>query len=74
LSSNLFFSAAVLASQGWWEMPEITDAELDAATEAYVRERWKQVADWRKAHPAAWNETRERIRFALEAAAKIRAG
>ena len=53
-------------------MAEVTDAELDAATEAYVRERWKDVADWRKAYPAAWNETRERIRFALDAAAKVR--
>jgi hypothetical protein len=50
----------------------ITDAEIDAATEAYVRERWKNVADWRKAYPVAWNDTRERIRFALEAAAKVR--
>jgi len=53
-------------------MPEITDAELDAATEAYVRERWPNVAEWRKAYSDAYNETRERIRFALEAAAKVR--
>ena len=50
----------------------ITDAELDAATEAYVRERWPNVAEWRKAYSDAYNETRERIRFALEAAAKVR--
>jgi hypothetical protein len=55
-------------------MPDIPEAEIDAATEAYVRERWKNVADWRRAYPAAWNETRERIRFALEAAAKVRGG
>jgi hypothetical protein len=53
-------------------MPDVPEAEIDAATEAYVRERWKNVADWRRAYPAAWNETRERIRFALEAAAKVR--
>jgi hypothetical protein len=50
-------------------VPEITDAELDAATEAYVRERWPQVTEWRAAYPAAFNETRERIRIALAAAA-----
>lgn len=53
-------------------MPNIPDAELDAATEAYVRERWPNVAEWRKAYSDAYNETRERIRFALEAAAKVR--
>jgi hypothetical protein len=59
---------------GWEDnIPEIIDAELDAATEAYVRERWPNVAEWRKAHPVVWNETRERLRFALEAAAKVRA-
>jgi len=57
---------------GRLRLPDIPDAELDAATEAYVRERWKNVADWRKAYPSAWNETRERIRFALEAAARVR--
>ncbi len=54
-------------------MPDITDAELDAATEAYVRERWKNVGEWRTAYPAAFNETRERIKIALEAAATVRA-
>jgi len=55
-------------------MPDqITDAELDAATEAYVRERWPHVNVWRAAYPAAFNETRERIRIALKAAAKVRA-
>lgn len=56
-------------------MPEIIipDAELDAATEAYVGERWPNIAEWREAYPAAWNETRERMRLALEAAAEIRA-
>lgn len=54
-------------------MAEVTDAELDAATEAYVRERWPQIAEWRKAYPNAYSETRERIRIALEAAAKVRA-
>ncbi len=51
----------------------IPNAELDAATEAYVRERWPKVKEWAEAYPAAFNETRERIRIALEAAAKVRA-
>jgi len=54
-------------------LSEIPDAELDAATEAYVRERWPYVEEWRKAFPAAFNETRERIRIALKAAATVRA-
>ena len=54
-------------------MPDITDTELDAATEAYVRERWPNIADWRDAYPSAYRETRERIRIALAAAAKVRA-
>ena len=50
----------------------VTDAYIDAVTEFYVRERWKNVAEWRKAYPSVWNETRERMRVALEAAAKVR--
>jgi len=53
-------------------MPDITDDELDAATEAYVRERWPQIAEWRETYPSAYRETRERIKVALEAAAKVR--
>jgi hypothetical protein len=52
----------------------ISDAELDAATEAYVRERWKNVAEWRKGFPDVYSETRGRIKLALEAAAKVRSG
>ena len=51
----------------------VTDAYVDAVTEAYVRERWPNVAEWRKAYPGAYNETRERIRIALEAAARVTA-
>jgi hypothetical protein len=51
----------------------ITDAELDAATDAYVRKRWPHVKTWRDVYPSAWSETRERIRMALEAAAAVRA-
>ena len=54
-------------------MSDIPDTELDAATEAYVRERWPQIAEWREAYPSAYRETRERIRIALAAAAKVRA-
>jgi len=54
-------------------MAEVTDAEVDAATDAYVRERWPNVKKWREAHPHVWGETRERIRIALAAAAKVRA-
>jgi len=50
----------------------VTDAYIDAVTEAYVRERWPNVAEWRKAYPAAYSETRERIRIALEAAVRVR--
>jgi hypothetical protein len=53
-------------------MPDITDAELDAATYAYVAARWPEVPDWHKAWPQQWQETRDRIRLALQAAAKVR--
>jgi hypothetical protein len=65
-------AATILQKYRLQIMPDITDAELDAATEAYVRERWPNVSEWRKAYPQAWNETRERIRIALEAATKVR--
>jgi hypothetical protein len=51
---------------------DITDAELDAATYAYVAARWPEVPDWHKAWPQQWQETRDRIRLALQAAAKVR--
>jgi hypothetical protein len=54
---------------------DITDAELDAATLAYVGTRWPDKdgeVPWRKAHPQAWLETRDRMRFALLAAAEVR--
>lgn len=54
-------------------MAKVTTAEVDAATEAYVMLRWPQTKEWRKAYPQAWNETRERIKVALEAAAAVRA-
>jgi hypothetical protein len=50
----------------------VADTELDAATEAYVRQRWPNVEDWRERFPEAWRETRDRIRLALQAAAKVR--
>jgi hypothetical protein len=53
-------------------MVDITDAELDAATDAYVRQRWPNVEEWHERFPEAWRETRERIRLALVAAAKVR--
>jgi hypothetical protein len=53
-------------------MPDITDAELDAATDAYVRQRWPNVEEWRERFPEAWRETRDRIRLALQAAARVR--
>jgi hypothetical protein len=51
---------------------DISDAELDAATDAYVRQRWPNVEEWRRAYPEQWLGTRERIRLALVAAAKVR--
>jgi hypothetical protein len=51
---------------------DIPDSELDAATEAYVRQRWPNVEEWRERFPEAWRETRDRIRLALQAAAKVR--
>jgi hypothetical protein len=53
-------------------MTDPTDAELDAATDAYIAARWPEVKDWRKAWPQQWHETRDRIRLALQAAAKVR--
>jgi len=50
-----------------------TDAEIDAATLAYVAARWTKADEWRRDHPQAWIETRERIAKALEAAAAVRA-
>jgi hypothetical protein len=49
-----------------------TNAELDAATKAYVAARWPHVKDWRAVYPQQWQETRDRIRLALQAAAKVR--
>jgi hypothetical protein len=54
-------------------MPEIIDAELDAATNAYVGMRWPDVADWRERYPQAWNEIRANMNAALIAAARVRA-
>jgi hypothetical protein len=51
---------------------EPTDAELDAATDAYVASRWNDAREWRKSYPAQWQETRDRIKVALQAAAKVR--
>jgi hypothetical protein len=52
----------------------ITDAELDAATLAYMDVRYPGGAEaWRKAWPTAWRELRDRMRFALLAAAAVRA-
>jgi hypothetical protein len=54
------------------ELIDITDAELDVATDAYVRQRWLNVEEWRERFPEAWRETRDRIRLALVAAAMVR--
>jgi hypothetical protein len=51
---------------------DISDDELDAATDAYVASRWNDATEWRKAYPAQYHETRDRIRLALQAAAKVR--
>ena len=51
---------------------ETTDEELDAAAEAYVRQRWPHVKVWREQFPDAWRETRIRIHAALIAAALVR--
>jgi hypothetical protein len=47
---------------------DTTDAELDAATDAYVRQRWPDVKEWRRTYPEQWLGTRERIKLALQAA------
>jgi hypothetical protein len=52
---------------------DITDAELDAATDAYVRQRWPNVEEWRERFPEAWRDTRIKMHAALMAAAKVRA-
>jgi hypothetical protein len=36
-------------------------------------QRWPNVKDWRKAWPQQWQETRDRIKLALQAAATVRA-
>jgi hypothetical protein len=43
----------------------IADVALDAATEAYVRQRWLYVKEWRERFPDVWNDTRIRIKAAL---------
>jgi hypothetical protein len=53
-------------------MPDISNAELDAATDAYVRQRWPNVEEWSERFPEAWREMRDRIRLALQAAAIVR--
>jgi hypothetical protein len=50
----------------------ITDRQLDAATLAYVSQRYPNVETWRTAFPEAWRETRKRIHAALIAAAAVR--
>lgn len=51
---------------------EISDAELDAATLAYIGGRYEKPEEWRKRFPAAWLETRVRVHAALLAAAAVR--
>jgi hypothetical protein len=53
-------------------MANSTDAELDAATEAYVAARWPNVEEWRERFPEAWRETRIKMHAALMAAATVR--
>ena len=53
-------------------MTEPTDAEIDAATLAYVGSRWKTPEMWRDSYPQQYAETRARIADALRAAAKVR--
>jgi hypothetical protein len=54
-------------------MPEITDAELDAATLAYVGQRYQNPEEWRERFPEAWRDTRVKMQAALIAAAMVRA-
>jgi hypothetical protein len=53
-------------------MTDPTDAELDAATDAYVCQRWPNAEEWRERFPEAWRETRIKMRAALIAAATVR--
>ena len=55
-------------------MPDASDAELDAATDAYVRQRWPNVEEWRERFPEAWRDTRIKMHAALIAAAKVKHG
>jgi hypothetical protein len=50
---------------------EITDAVLDAATEAYVKARWPDVQQWRQSFPDAWLEVRGKVQDALVAAIAV---
>jgi hypothetical protein len=50
----------------------ITDAMLDAATLAYVGQRYANPEEWRERFPGAWNETRIRVHAALLAADAVR--
>lgn len=63
---------------------DITDTELEAATLAYVGQRYAKAGanvgshytkpeEWRERFPQAWLETRDRMRAALLAAAAVRA-
>jgi hypothetical protein len=47
---------------------DLSDAELDAATDAYLVARWPAVKGGREAYPENWTKTRERIKLALAAA------
>jgi hypothetical protein len=50
----------------------ITDAMLDAATLAYVGQRYANPEEWRERFPGAWDETRIRVHAALLAADAVR--
>jgi hypothetical protein len=54
-------------------MIEPTKSEIEAAASAYVDARYKgEASNWQKAYPVAWAEICERMKAALEAAAKVR--
>lgn len=47
-----------------------TAADIDVATDAYVAQRYTDAATWKQAYPAQYAELRERMKIAIETAAK----
>lgn len=52
-------------------MKSPTAADIDAATDAYIAQRYPNGADWKAQFPTQYAEIRERMTVALEAAAKL---